>query len=178
MFIGFAFAFEFNADMTLNEVMIMVISAAFFEELFFRGVLFGQIYRYTKFGFISAEQGANKELFCKNQGTMLHRRRMPASAGALAVVRQGFAGLLKASPQPPASTSTSSQHLHRPTRRPGVPHRRTQRPALDGAKPELRRGGGVLVLRRHAREREEIRPALHLGGGEEGLPAGVTPADG
>jgi uncharacterized protein len=54
MFIGFAFAFEFNAEITLNQVLIMVISAAFFEELFFRGFLFGQIYRYTRIGFIPA----------------------------------------------------------------------------------------------------------------------------
>ncbi len=52
MFIGFAFAFDLNADITLNQVLIMVISAAFFEELFFRGFLFGQIYRYTRIGFI------------------------------------------------------------------------------------------------------------------------------
>jgi uncharacterized protein len=54
MFIGFALAFEFNAEITLNQVLIMVISAAFFEELFFRGFLFGQIYRYTRIGFIPA----------------------------------------------------------------------------------------------------------------------------
>jgi membrane protease YdiL (CAAX protease family) len=54
MFIGFAFAFEFNTEITLNQVLIMVISAAFFEELFFRGFLFGQIYRYTRIGFIPA----------------------------------------------------------------------------------------------------------------------------
>jgi uncharacterized protein len=52
MFIGFALVFDFNTDITLNEVLITVIGAAFFEELFFRGFLFGQIYRYTRLGFI------------------------------------------------------------------------------------------------------------------------------
>lgn len=52
MFIGFALAFDFNTDITLNKVLIMVVGAAFFEELFFRGFLFGQIYRYTRLGFI------------------------------------------------------------------------------------------------------------------------------
>lgn len=52
MFIGFAVVFEFNADITLNKVLVTVIAAGFFEELFFRGFLFGQLYRYAKLGFI------------------------------------------------------------------------------------------------------------------------------
>lgn len=52
MFIGFAVVFEFNSGITLNQVLVMVIAAGFFEELFFRGFLFGQLYRYTKLGFI------------------------------------------------------------------------------------------------------------------------------
>lgn len=52
MFIGYAVVFNFNTEITLNDVLIKVIAAGFFEELFFRGFLFGQVYRYTKFGFI------------------------------------------------------------------------------------------------------------------------------
>ncbi|MEM9671301.1 MAG: lysostaphin resistance A-like protein [Cyclobacteriaceae bacterium] len=52
MFIGYAWVFEFNAEVTFDKVAVGVIAAAFFEELFFRGFLFGQLYRYTKIGFI------------------------------------------------------------------------------------------------------------------------------
>ena len=52
MLIGFALLFKFNAEVSLNSILISVICAAFFEELYFRGFLFGQLYRYTKLGFI------------------------------------------------------------------------------------------------------------------------------
>ena len=52
MLIGFAVVFEFNSEITINEVLVSGIAAAFFEELYFRGFLFGQIYRYTKIGFL------------------------------------------------------------------------------------------------------------------------------
>ena len=52
MFIGFAFVFKFNAKVSLNEILIGVVAAAFFEELFFRAFLFGQLYRYSSLGFI------------------------------------------------------------------------------------------------------------------------------
>lgn len=52
MFIGFAFLFAPHPGITLNGILIGVIAAAFFEELFFRGFLFGQLYRYTRLGFI------------------------------------------------------------------------------------------------------------------------------
>jgi len=52
MFIGFAIVFDFNTQITINKVLISIIAAAFFEELFFRGFLFGQLYRFTKIGFI------------------------------------------------------------------------------------------------------------------------------
>lgn len=35
-----------------NTIVIKTISSAFFEEIIFRGFLFGQLYRYTKFGFL------------------------------------------------------------------------------------------------------------------------------
>jgi len=52
MFVGFAIIFDFNTEITTNKILISVIAAAFFEELYFRGFLFGQLYRFTKIGFI------------------------------------------------------------------------------------------------------------------------------
>ncbi len=52
MFIGFALIFDFNAKVSLNLLLISVIAAGFFEELYFRGFLFGQLYRYSQLGFI------------------------------------------------------------------------------------------------------------------------------
>lgn len=52
MFIGFALFFDFNNEFSLKSFLITVIAAAFFEELYFRGFLFGQIYQFTKWGFI------------------------------------------------------------------------------------------------------------------------------
>ncbi|MCD4797009.1 MAG: CPBP family intramembrane metalloprotease [Candidatus Cloacimonetes bacterium] len=54
MLIGYFIVFEFNTQITWNKIFIGAFSAAFFEELYFRGVLFGQIYRFTKIGFIPA----------------------------------------------------------------------------------------------------------------------------
>jgi membrane protease YdiL (CAAX protease family) len=52
MYIGFSFIFDFNTDISINTLLISVLSAGFFEELFFRGFLFGLIFRKTKLGFI------------------------------------------------------------------------------------------------------------------------------
>ena len=52
MLIGYSFLFKFNSKISLNGILIGAILAAFFEELYFRGVLFGQIFRFTKIGFI------------------------------------------------------------------------------------------------------------------------------
>ncbi len=53
MFIGFMLLFEYNA-ISVNSLIIKVIAAGFFEELFFRGFLFGVLFRKTNFGFIPA----------------------------------------------------------------------------------------------------------------------------
>ena len=50
MFIGFAIVFDFNTEITINKILISIVAAAFFEELYFRGFLFGQLYRFTKMG--------------------------------------------------------------------------------------------------------------------------------
>ncbi len=52
MFIGFSLCFNYNNNVTANEVLISGVAAAFFEEFIFRGFLFGQLFRYTKLGFI------------------------------------------------------------------------------------------------------------------------------
>lgn len=52
MLIGYAIVFDFNSEITWNEIFRFAIIAAFIEELYFRGILFGQIYRFTKTGFI------------------------------------------------------------------------------------------------------------------------------
>jgi uncharacterized protein len=52
MLIGYSVFLKFNKDISINSIIVGVISAAFFEELYFRGIFFGQIFRYTKIGFI------------------------------------------------------------------------------------------------------------------------------
>ena len=52
MLIGYSVLLNFNKNISIESIIIKVISAAFFEELIFRGILFGQIYRFSKIGFI------------------------------------------------------------------------------------------------------------------------------
>jgi membrane protease YdiL (CAAX protease family) len=52
MLIGYSVFLNFNRHISINSIFVGVISAAFFEELYFRGIFFGQIFRYTKIGFI------------------------------------------------------------------------------------------------------------------------------
>lgn len=52
MLVGFASISSLNPKFTLDTFLINVIAAAFFEELYFRAFLFGQLYRYTRLGFI------------------------------------------------------------------------------------------------------------------------------
>ena len=54
MFIGGIIFFPINYKMSLPEVIRLTICAGLFEELYFRGFLFGQLFRYTKLGFIPA----------------------------------------------------------------------------------------------------------------------------
>lgn len=51
LFIGFGILFEFTAKLSINTILISVVSAGFYEELYFRGFLFGLLYKYTKLGF-------------------------------------------------------------------------------------------------------------------------------
>ncbi len=52
MLLGFAWKFDFNSEISWNHILISVVAAAFFEEVYFRGFLFGQLYRFTKLGFV------------------------------------------------------------------------------------------------------------------------------
>ncbi|MEM9987442.1 MAG: CPBP family intramembrane glutamic endopeptidase [Bacteroidota bacterium] len=54
MLIGYAVVFDFNSELTFTQILTGAITAALMEELYFRAVLFGQIYRYTRIGFIPA----------------------------------------------------------------------------------------------------------------------------
>jgi len=54
MFIGFPIFFEYEKEFSLDTFLVTVIAAAFFEELYFRGYLFGQIFRFSNWGFIPA----------------------------------------------------------------------------------------------------------------------------
>lgn len=52
LFIGFSFVFDFNSEISVNTILISIVSAGFFEELYFRGFLFGQLFKNTSLGFI------------------------------------------------------------------------------------------------------------------------------
>ncbi len=52
MLIGYSVFFEFNVEIAMSHIIKGAVIAAFIEELFFRGILFGQIFRFTKIGFI------------------------------------------------------------------------------------------------------------------------------
>ncbi|HPS61759.1 MAG TPA: type II CAAX endopeptidase family protein [Bacteroidales bacterium] len=52
MFIGGWIFFKFNTKIDLENLVAGTIVAGFMEELYFRGFLFGQLFRNTKFGFI------------------------------------------------------------------------------------------------------------------------------
>src|SRR5690606_39500301 len=52
MFIGGLFLFKFNQHIDIENLIAGTIVAAFMEELYFRGFLFGQLFRKTNLGFI------------------------------------------------------------------------------------------------------------------------------
>lgn len=52
MFIGGMFFFKFNQNIDLQNLIAGTIIAGFMEELYFRGFLFGQLFRNTNLGFI------------------------------------------------------------------------------------------------------------------------------
>lgn len=54
MLLGGWFFFEFSQEISIPNLIAGTIIIGFVEELFFRGFLFGQLFKYTKLGFISA----------------------------------------------------------------------------------------------------------------------------
>lgn len=54
MFIGGLAFFEFSRDISISNLLAGTIIIGFIEELFFRGFLFGQLFKFTKLGFISS----------------------------------------------------------------------------------------------------------------------------
>lgn len=54
MFIGFGLMSNFKPQISIDTFLISVIAAGFFEEVFFRGFLFGPLFKHTILGFIPA----------------------------------------------------------------------------------------------------------------------------
>lgn len=54
MYLGGIIFFPLNREITVTELIKITVFAGLFEELYFRGFLFGQLYRYTRIGFIPA----------------------------------------------------------------------------------------------------------------------------
>lgn len=52
MYIGFGLLFDVNSSIDIHTVLIGVVSAGLFEELYFRGFLFGLPFRNTRLGFL------------------------------------------------------------------------------------------------------------------------------
>lgn len=52
LYIGFSFVFDFNPKISIDTVLISIVAAGFFEEVFFRSFLFGELFKNTKLGFI------------------------------------------------------------------------------------------------------------------------------
>ncbi|MFT6783939.1 MAG: membrane protease YdiL (CAAX protease family) [Saprospiraceae bacterium] len=54
MFLGGLMFFEFSQEISIPNIVAGTIIVGFVEELFFRAFLFGQIFKYTRLGFISS----------------------------------------------------------------------------------------------------------------------------
>lgn len=57
MFIGYGIASSVNPEFGWTNFLVRVVAAGFFEEVYFRGFLFGQLFRYTRLGFLPAILG-------------------------------------------------------------------------------------------------------------------------
>ncbi len=52
MWLGSSLLFRFDTEVTINRIVILVVFAPFFEEVVYRGFLFGQLFRFARMGFI------------------------------------------------------------------------------------------------------------------------------
>lgn len=57
MFVGYGITSNLNPSFTFNTFLMAVVAAALFEEIAFRGFLFGQLFRFTSLGFIPSILG-------------------------------------------------------------------------------------------------------------------------
>ncbi len=54
MFLGGFLFFEWKRELEVENMIAATLCAGFFEELYFRGFLFGQLFRHTRLGFLPA----------------------------------------------------------------------------------------------------------------------------
>lgn len=54
MLLGYWVSFELSTKLTAAKVLKYAVGSAFFEELYFRGIFFGLLFRYTRLGFVPA----------------------------------------------------------------------------------------------------------------------------
>ncbi|MBX2816943.1 MAG: CPBP family intramembrane metalloprotease [Saprospiraceae bacterium] len=52
MFLGYGAAQNFSTGLSSSDFWTSCVYAAFFEEVFYRGIFFGMLFRYTRLGFI------------------------------------------------------------------------------------------------------------------------------
>jgi uncharacterized protein len=52
MLLGYAVIYDFNNEITFSKIVKGAVFAALFEEWYFRGFLFGMLFRFTRLGFI------------------------------------------------------------------------------------------------------------------------------
>lgn len=88
MLIGYAITGSLNTEMTLMAAISGSLLPAFFEELFFRGFVFGQLFYRVKWGFIPAA-GINAIIF--GLGHIWQGNSLGESLGVFAVTFMGAA---------------------------------------------------------------------------------------
>ncbi|MDO8896730.1 MAG: CPBP family intramembrane metalloprotease [Bacteroidales bacterium] len=52
MLLGYAVIYDFNSGITFSKILRGAVFAALFEEWYFRGFVFGMLFRFTRLGFI------------------------------------------------------------------------------------------------------------------------------
>ena len=52
MLVAYGIKFSYQQQLSFNTIIINTISSAFFEEIIYRAFLFGQLYRFTRLGFL------------------------------------------------------------------------------------------------------------------------------
>ncbi len=86
MLIGYAIANQFQMDLEFAPILYSILIAPIFEELLYRGFLFGQLYRYAGWGFIPAGL-LNAVIFA--MGHLYQANSFGSAIGVLAVTAMG-----------------------------------------------------------------------------------------